>query len=90
MASKLLLEKYRRGFEPAQMAGLHEHDRSLNADAGPRDSLQPPALRMRGEKSPGDKPEADAARHKRHLHVDIVDRGGDFERRAEIAQPRLE
>jgi hypothetical protein len=26
MVSKLLLEKCRRGFEPAQMAGLHEHD----------------------------------------------------------------
>ena len=90
MVSKLLLEKCRRRFEPTQMTGLHEHDRSLNADAGPRDSLQPPALRMRDEKSPGDEPEADAARHKRHLHVDIVDRGGDFEWRAELAQLCLE
>src|SRR5882724_7787926 len=90
MVSKLLLEKGRRGFESAQMAALHEHDRTLNADAGPRDSLQPPALRMRGEKSRGDKPEADPARDERHLHVDIVDGGGDFERRAELAQPRLE
>src|SRR5512142_3486385 len=72
MVSQLFLEKCRRGFEPAQMAGLHEHDGSLDADAGPRDSLQPPALGMRGEKSRGDKPEADPARHERHLHVDIV------------------
>jgi hypothetical protein len=64
--------------------------RHSRTDAGPRDSLQPPALRMRGEKSRGDKPEADAAGHKRQLHVDIVDGGGDFERRAEFAQPRLE
>src|SRR5258706_15155247 len=90
MVSKLFVEKCRRGFEPAQMAGLHEHDRTLNADAGPPDSLQPPALRMRGEKSRRDKPEADPARDERHLHVDIVDCGGDFERRAELAQPRLE
>jgi hypothetical protein len=26
MVSQLFLEKCRRGFEPAQMAGLHEHD----------------------------------------------------------------
>jgi hypothetical protein len=39
VASKLLFEKCRRGFEPAQVAGLHEHDRSLNADAGMRDPL---------------------------------------------------
>src|SRR4029077_9726842 len=90
VVSKLLVEKCRRGLEPAQMAGLHEHDRSLNADPGSRDSLQLPALRMRGEKSRGDQPEADPARDERHLHVDIVDGGGDFERRAELAQLRLE
>src|SRR4051812_30698643 len=83
MVSKLFLEKSRRRFEPTQMAAVHEHDRSLDADAGPRESLQPPALRMRGQESRGDEPEADAARHKRQLHVDVVDRGGDFERRAE-------
>jgi hypothetical protein len=40
---------------------------------------------MRGEKSRGDEPEADPARHERHLHVDIVDRGGVFERRVASA-----
>src|SRR5690348_10836140 len=45
---------------------------------------------MRGEKSRGDEPEADPARDERQLHVDIVDRGGDFERSAELAQLRLE
>src|SRR6185312_3295596 len=90
VASKLLLEKCRGGFEPAQMGGLHKHDRRLNADAGPRDTLQPPALRMRGKKSRGDEPEAYPARHERQLHVDIVDCGGDFERRAELAQPCLD
>src|SRR3954468_23857344 len=72
MVSKLFLEKCRRRFEPTQMAAVHEHDRSLDADAGPRDALQPPALRMRSEKSRGDEPQADAARHKRQLHVDVV------------------
>src|SRR6185437_15514399 len=89
VAPKLLLEEGRRRFEPTQMGGLHEHDRRLDADAGARDTLQPPALRMRGKKSRRDEPEADPARHERHLHVDIVDRGGDLERRAELAQLRL-
>src|SRR5262249_31373023 len=84
------LEKVRRALEPAQMAALHEHDRRLDADAGARHALQPPAPRMRREESRGDEPEADPARHERYLHVDIVDRGGDFEWSAEFAQSRLE
>ena len=90
MLSKLLVEKRCRRFEPTQMSGLHEHDRRFDADAGPRDSLQPTALRMRGKKTRGDEPEADPARYERHLHVDVVDRGSDVERSAELAQLRLE
>src|SRR6476646_1448129 len=90
MVSKLFLEKCGRGFEPAQMPGFHEHDRSLNADAGPGDSLHPPPLRMRGEKSRRDEPEAYPARYERQLHVDVVDLGGHLERRAELAQLRLD
>src|ERR1043166_6556494 len=90
VSSELPFEEVRRRLESAQMAVLHEHDRRLDADARPRDSLQPPALRMRGEKARREKAEADPARHERQLHVDVVDLGGDLERSAELAELRLE
>src|SRR5690348_6700675 len=57
MASKRFLKKCRRRFEPPQMGRFRQHDRCLDADTGPRDALQPPALRMRGKKSRGIAPE---------------------------------